>query len=72
MRTKQPIIRNGQRKPYTKATRKEIQQRLKAATLLESIEWEKSDILWFFQEVFGVEWRQAARYLAHARACEGS
>jgi hypothetical protein len=72
MATKHPIIRPGQRKPYTKATRKEIQQRLKAAALFESFGWEKSDIHWFFQEVFGVEWRQIDRYIAHARAHEGA
>jgi hypothetical protein len=66
--TKQPPIRNGQRKPYVKATRKEIEQRLKAAALLESLEWEKSDVYWFFQQVFGVETRQTDRYAAHARA----
>ena len=72
MKTKQPIIRPGQRKPYTKATRKEVLQRLKAAALLEYWGYEKSEILWFFQEVFGLEWRQAGRYFARARAREGA
>lgn len=72
MKTKQPIIRNGQRKPYTKATRKEVRQRLKAAAVLEDSGWETSSIHWFFQEVFGVESRQIARYIAHARAREAA
>jgi hypothetical protein len=72
MATKHPIIRPGQRKPYTKATRKETEQRLKAAALLEYSGWEKSEIRWFFQKVFGVEWRQIDRYIAHARAREGT
>jgi hypothetical protein len=66
--TKRPVIRPGQSKPYIKATRREIEQRLKAAALFESLEWEKPDIEWFFQEVFGIEWRQTDRYVAHARA----
>jgi hypothetical protein len=65
---KRPIIRPGQQKPYVKATRKEIEQRLKAAALLESCEWEKSSIQWFFQEVFGIESRQTDRYIAASRA----
>lgn len=65
---KQPIIRPGQCKPYVKATRREFEQRIKAAALLESLEIEKSELHWFFQEVFGVEQRQIARYFALARA----
>jgi predicted metal-dependent peptidase len=68
--TKQPIIRPGQRKPYVKATRKEVQQRLKAVAVLDDSGWETSSIYWFFQEVFGIESRQIARYIAHARARE--
>ena len=71
MTTKHPIIRPGQRKPYAKATRKEIGQRLKAAAALEYWGFEKSDLYWFFQHVFGVESRQTDRYIAHARAREG-
>jgi hypothetical protein len=72
MTTKQQIIRPGQCKPYVKATRKEVRQRLKAAAVLEDCGWETSSIYWFFQEVFGVESRQIARYIAHARAHEGA
>jgi hypothetical protein len=70
MTTKQPIIRDGQRKPYVKATRRQTEERIKAAAELESNGWEPSDIQGFLQQVFDVEWRQAARYIAHARACE--
>jgi hypothetical protein len=63
-----PIVRKGQRKPYTKATRKEIEQRLKAAAFFDSLEWATEDVDWFFQEVFGIESRQTARYRSHAHA----
>jgi len=72
MSTKRPIIRPGQRKPYVKATRREVQQRLKAVAVLEDSGWETSSIYWFFQEVFGVGPRQTARYRAHARVREGA
>ena len=68
MKTKPPVIRSGQTKPYVKGTRREIEQRLKAAAFLVSLEWERRDLECFFLEVFGLEWRQADRYLAHARA----
>ena len=68
----QPIIRPGQRKPYRKATRKEVRQRLNAAAALEYWYHEKSEIHWFFQFVFGVESRQADRYISHARVREGA
>jgi len=66
--TKPPIVRRGQYRPYTRATRKEIERRLKAAAVLQGWGFEKSDIHWFFQEVFGIESRQTERYIAHARA----
>jgi hypothetical protein len=68
MTTKPPTIRPGQRKPYVKATHREVQQRLKAVAVLEDSGWETTSIYWFFQEVFGIESRQIARYIAHARA----
>ena len=68
MKNKQPTIRPDQSKPYRKATRREVRQRLNAAAALDYWETEKSDIQWFFQHVFKVEWRQADRYLARARA----
>jgi hypothetical protein len=72
MSKKRPVIRPGQRKPYVKATRREVQQRLKAVAVLEDGGWETSSIYWFFQEVFGVGPRQTARYRAHARAREAA
>ena len=67
-KTKPGIVRRGQRTPYVKATRREVQHRLKAVAVLEDSGWETSSIYWFFQEVFGVSPRQTARYRAHARA----
>jgi len=67
-----PIIRRGQRTPYAKATRREVQQRLKAVAVLADSGWEASSIYWFFHEVFGIESRQIARYIAHARAREAA
>jgi hypothetical protein len=67
-----PIIRRGQRTPYAKATRREVQQRLKAVAVLEDSGWETSSIDWFFQEVFGVGPRQTARYRAHTRVREAA
>jgi hypothetical protein len=72
MSKKHPIIRRGQRKPYVKATRKEVQQRLKAVAALDDSGWETSSIRWFLQEVFGIGWRQADRYITHARAHEAA
>jgi hypothetical protein len=72
IKTKSGIVRPGQRKPYAKATRREVQQRLKAVAVLEDSGWETSSIYWFFQEVFVVGPRQTARYRAHARAHEAA
>ncbi len=66
------IIRPGQSKPYVKATRKEVEQRLRAVAMLEDSGWETSSIYWFFQEVFGVGPRQTARYREHTRAHEAA
>jgi predicted enzyme related to lactoylglutathione lyase len=71
VKRKGPTIRPGQRKPYSKATLKEVEQRVKAVAWFEAYVVDKSFILDFFQEVFGVEARQAERYLARARAREG-
>ena len=69
---KRSIIRPGQQKPYVKATRKEVEQRLRAVAVLEESGWETSSIYWFFQEVFGVGPRQTARYRAHTRVREAA
>ena len=70
--SKSGIVRPGQRKPYVKATRREVLQRLKAVAVLDDSGWETSSIYWFFHEVFGIESRQIARYIAHARAREAA
>ena len=63
----QPVIRPGQRKPYIKATRKQIEQRIGAAAVLSHCGFSKSEIHRVFRGVFGVEWRQTDRYMARAR-----
>lgn len=68
MTKRQPITRPGQSKPYRKATRREVRQRLNAAAALVYWYSEKSDIHWFFKFVFGVESRQTDRYISLARA----
>jgi hypothetical protein len=62
------VIRKGQRKPYVKATRKQIEQRIEAAALLKFCGLSKCNIHRVFRERYGVEWRQTDRYMARARA----
>jgi hypothetical protein len=64
--TKQPSIRKGQRKPYVKATRKQIEQRIQAVSLLSFCGFGKTKIHKIFRERYGVEWRQKDRYIARA------
>jgi hypothetical protein len=72
MSKKRPSVRPGQHKPYVKATRREVEQRIKAAAwLADYLEYEPSLIYDFFNEVFDIEPRQIARYIARARAQEG-
>jgi hypothetical protein len=68
----QPVIRPGQRKPYAKATRQQIEERTQAAALLLFLGLGKTAIHRLFREKFGVEWRQADRYVACARARSAS
>jgi DNA polymerase IIIc chi subunit len=71
MNKKRPTIRPGQQKPYVKATRREVEQRIKAAAWLANyLEYEPSLVYDFFHEVFDIEPRQIARYLARARVRE--
>ena len=65
---KQPLVRKGQRKPYSKATRNQIELRLEAAALLRFCGLSKGEIHRVFRERYGVEWRQTDRYMARARA----
>jgi len=65
---KQPVIRKGQHKPYVKATRDQIQQRIGAAVVLRACRFQKPKIRRVFQKLFGVEWRQTERYMTRANA----
>ena len=69
---KQPTIRPGQQKPYVKATHREVEQRIKAAAWFDlNSGYEPSFVYHFFQQVFNLEPRQIARYIARARTREG-
>ena len=68
MNTKQPIIRPGQKKGYTKATRQQIEHRVESAALLRFCGFEKSEIHRVFRAFYGVEWRQTDRYIYMAIA----
>jgi hypothetical protein len=68
---KQPIIRRGQRKPYFKGTRRQVEDRVQAAALLVFCGLSKCEIHAVFRERFGVAWRQTDRYLARARTRDG-
>jgi hypothetical protein len=61
-------IRPGQRKPYAKATRQQIEERTQAAALLLFFGFGRTVIHGLFREKFGVEWRQTDRYMTRARA----
>jgi len=63
-----PRIRPGNRKPYVKGTRQQIELRIEAASLLRYCGFSKTEIHRVFRERYGVEWRQTDRYLARARA----
>jgi len=64
----QPIVRPGQKKGYTKATKAVIAQRIECARLLLHCGYEKARIHRVFREFYGIEWRQCDRYLYMARA----
>lgn len=64
----QPMIRKGQHKAYVKATRKQAEQRIGAAVALAYCRFSKSRIRRVFKKLFGVEWRQAERYMTRANA----
>lgn len=66
--TKPPIIRPGQKTPYRKATRAQIEQRVESAALLRFCGFEKSEIHRIFRAFYGVEWRQCDRYIYMAIA----
>jgi hypothetical protein len=57
---RQPTIRPGQRKPYAKATRQQIDERTQAAALLLHLGLAKTEIHRLSREKFGVEWRRVS------------
>jgi len=63
-----PIVRPGQKKGYTKATRQQIEHRVESAALLRFCGFEKSEIHRVFRAFYGVEWRQTDRYIYMAIA----
>ena len=65
---RQSRIRKGQRRPYVKATRRQIELRIEAASLLWDLGYSKAQIHRVFRERYGVEWRQTDRYMARAHA----
>jgi len=58
-----PIIRPGQRKPYVKATRQQIDERIGFVARLLRAGKTKSQIHRTVREKFSVEWRQTDRYI---------
>jgi len=56
-KTNSAIIRPGQRKPYIKATRQQIAQRVETAALLLFLGLSKSGIHQVFRQFYGTEWR---------------
>jgi hypothetical protein len=61
---KLPIIRPGQRKPYVKATRQQIDERRGYVARLLRAGKTKTQIHRAIREKFGIEWRQCDRYIA--------
>ena len=72
MSTVEPIVRPGQKAPYRKGTRQQIEKRIESAALLLFLGYEKSEIHRIFREFYEVEWRQTDRYMACARARDGT
>jgi hypothetical protein len=64
----QQVTRKGQHKPYAKATRRQIEQRIGAAAVLSYCRFSKQRIRRVFKKLFDVEWRQADRYMTRAMA----
>jgi hypothetical protein len=64
MKKNPPIIRSGQRKPYVKATRQQIDERHGYVARLLRARKTKFQIHQAVREKFNVEWRQCDRYIA--------
>jgi hypothetical protein len=63
-----PKIRPGQRKPYRKATRKQVDRRVGYIARLLRAGRTKTQIHRAVREKIQIEWRQCDRYMASARA----
>ena len=61
---KTPVIRPGQRKPYVKATRQQINERLGFVARWLRAGRTKFQIHRAVREKYGVEWRQCDRYIS--------
>jgi hypothetical protein len=61
---KPPITRPGQRKPYVKATRQQIDERRGYVARLLRAGKTKTQIHQAVRKKFSVEWRQCDRYIA--------
>jgi hypothetical protein len=61
---KPPITRPGQRKPYVKGTRPQIDERIGFVARLLRAGKTKSQIHRAVREKFQIQWRQCDRYLA--------
>jgi hypothetical protein len=59
-----PIIRPGQRKPYVKATREQIDERRGYVARLLDAGATKTEIHRAVRQRFNIEWRQCDRYIA--------
>ncbi len=65
MNTKNPpVIRPGQRKPYVKATRLQIDERRGYVARLLDAGATKTEIHRAVRQRFNIEWRQCDRYIA--------
>jgi hypothetical protein len=60
----QPVVRPGQRKPYVKATRQQIDGRIGFVSRLLRTGKSKTQIHRAVRENFNVEWRQCDRYIS--------
>lgn len=61
---KSPKIRPGQRKPYIKATRQQIDERRGYVARLLDAGATKTEIHRAVRQRFNIEWRQCDRYIA--------
>jgi len=69
---KQPVIRPGQRKPYAKGTRQQIDERIGYVARLLRAGNTKTKIHQAVREKFNVEWRQCDRYISWLKCVEDS